>query len=1090
MDESLSIAGAECYILRMEKVVKTSIIIIVVLFLILFFRKTNPTTQTPSSSWAPPTGDVRENLGTQTTLYGNESKNHEKLLGILETLREEKSEEYTMNLIEGVNLQQSKFGVTYISIQKQNGCEFPAYGLMVSGTGVFNPIKSYQGIDISPSERFYFIQSRPGTEDSIQKLQYYLFQNPGNLCNSFIVNFFTEDFNKLLEPLRPKINEYRISIGQKDYDELLAGIPDESEDRYNSNFQFPSVKAELMYQSTIYDMKIKNRGGTSHHWANDKKSYTVNFKDYFKHSDKLLFYIPDKRAYTGEYLVNELAREIELPALVSGFAKLSINGKDQGVYYVSEDFDSLFLAKRDLPEANIYNTDPYQNPDKFTTEAVPKEMILSTLKDFKDAYDKDADYFLSVIKKDSLELQRNWKYHFDPDNLSKILALSSISGTAHYDFHNIVFYINPASGRIYFFPWDFMNYTHVSNLQREDLIDFPNDYLNVNQLFSQLLEIPEIRNMRNKAIYEYADILTDRLVQFEEDEHIGLITNFMADPTTAYYVGDGNKPSFVTYLQTPSILKNNIQYLKGKIESTIVTGNIDKTGRILLKSESFNGLKVRRLIIPDLWKGTISQIAVNNIPLSVKDYVTRQTSEGGQEIIFDTDIILSPKLTYKEEFATPIYLESGYMQIDLQNKSGTPLSVVAVEVENPATSHTQIIPLSTGTFFKAGDLPQVPVVSEPVTVNHPLLKEINSSTVTFTHSDVEITKDLVIPKGITLQIAPGTVVTFAEGVSLISYGHVIAQGTKKQPITFTAIDPKKPWGVVAILQEGAHGIFDYTIFEYGSDAKTNNRVYASGMLSGYYSDVTVTNSIFRYSNRNGGDDAVNIKYGKAVIQGNRFYENEYDGLDLDFVKKGSIVSGNSFEKNGNDGMDISGTTDLIIKNNRIRASGDKGISVGEDSHITVINNSIEDAQMGVAVKDNSTVILNHNNITNNSVGAAAYNKKELFGGGHIKVYNTLFKENKQDFGLESISKRDRRFLDQDYQSTIEAINSKYHLTGKETKELIKASEKKVSKRDTLETFLKGKLTTAKGTYATLKDTASRMKDYRLSDISNPIGTTK
>ncbi|PJC30512.1 hypothetical protein CO051_05300, partial [Candidatus Roizmanbacteria bacterium CG_4_9_14_0_2_um_filter_39_13] len=868
------------------------------------------------------------------------------------------------------------------------------------------------------------------------------------------------------------------------------GIPDDVAIQNNSEFQFPYVNANLEYGGKKYDIKLKNRGITKFHWAKDKKSYTVNFKDYFKHSDKLLFYIPDKRAYTGEHLVNELAHEMSLSALTSGFSKLSINGKDQGVYYVSEDFDSLFLAKRELPEANIYNTDPYKNPDKFTTEAIPKGMILSTLKDFEDAYDKDVNYFLSVIKKENSELQRNWRYYFDPDNLSKLLALSSISGTAHYDFHNIVFYINPANGRIYFFPWDFMNYTHVSNLQREDLIDFPNDFLNVNQLFSQLLEIPEIRSMRNKAIYGYADILTDRLVQFEEDEHISLITNFMADPTTAYYVGDGNKPSFVSYLQTPFILKSNIQYLKGKIESTIVTGNIDKIGRILLKSDSFNDIKVRRLIVPSYWKGTISQIAVNNIPLSGKNYTIRQISGGGQEIIFDTDIILSPKLTYKEEFATPIHLEPGYLQIDLQVKDGEAISTVAVEVENSATSDTLIIPLSTGTFFEEGALPQVPAVSGDYKVNDPLLKEVDSSTVTFIRSDVEITKDLVIPKGISLQIDPGTMVTFSEGVSLISYGPVIAQGTKKQPITFTAIDPKKPWGVVAVLQEESYGIFDYTIFEYGSDTTTKNRVYASGMLSGYYSDITVTNSIFRYSNRNGGDDAVNIKYGKAVIQGNRFYENTYDGLDLDFVKKGSIVSGNSFEKNGNDGMDISGTTDLIIKNNKIRASGDKGISVGENSHITIINNSIEDTQMGIAVKDNSTVILNHNNIVNNSVGAAAYNKKELFGGGHIKVYNTLFKENKQDFGLESISKRDRRFLDQDYQSTIEVINSKYRLTGKETKEIIKEAEKPVSKRDTLETFLKGQLTTAKGTYATLKDTAARMKDYRLSDISNPIGTTK
>jgi len=1032
----------------------------------------------------------KKNTLNNLIFSGKEDASHKDFEMIILKLANRPSVSMTMDL-QGLDISDGLKNVTYLTAEKnEHGCEFPGFGLMLMGKGIYEVNKNFEGIDITPTKRFYFINSKPSTKDTIKEINYYLLQNSGNLCNSFRVNFFTEDFNKLLEPLRSKINEYSISIGQKEYDKLLAGIPDDVAIQNNSEFQFPYVNANLEYGGKKYDIKLKNRGITKFHWAKDKKSYTVNFKDYFKHSDKLLFYIPDKRAYTGEHLVNELAHEMSLSALTSGFSKLSINGKDQGVYYVSEDFDSLFLAKRELPEANIYNTDPYKNPDKFTTEAIPKGMILSTLKDFEDAYDKDVNYFLSVIKKENSELQRNWRYYFDPDNLSKLLALSSISGTAHYDFHNIVFYINPASGRIYFFPWDFMNYTHVGDLQREDLRNFPNDNLNVNQLFSKLLEIPEIRSMRNKAIYEYADILTDRLVKFEEDEHIGLITNFMADPTTTYYVGEGNKPNFITYLQTPTILKNNIQYLKDKIESTIVTGNIDKIGRILLKSDSFNDIKVRRLIVPSYWKGTISQIAVNNIPLSGKNYTIRQISGGGQEIILDTDIILSPKLTYKKEFATPIYLEQGLMEIDLQTSDGTPFSAISVEIENTATQETQIVPLTRN----MGNTPFTPPKSTAAITHtlfaHPLLKEVETGKFTFKPSEVKISTDLIIPKGITLEIQPGSKIKFDKNTSLISYGKIIAKGKNGDPIIFTAVDPDKPWGVVVLVQEDAGGIFDHTIFEYGNDTTTENRVYASGMLSGYYSDVTVTNSIFRYSNRNGGDDAVNIKYGKAVIQGNRFYENEYDGIDLDFVKQGSIVSGNRFEDSGNDGMDISGTTDLIIKNNKIRASGDKGISVGEDSHITIINNSIEDTQMGIAVKDNSTVILNHNNIINNSVGAAAYNKKELFGGGHIKVYNTLFEDNKQDFGLESISKRDRRFLDQDYQSSIEVINSKYRLTGKETKEIIKEAEKPVSKRDTLETFLKGQLTTAKGTYATLKDTAARMKDYRLSDISNPIGTTK
>lgn len=979
-------------------------------------------------------------------------------------------------------------GVTYLTVEKnENACAFPEYGLVLTGEGVYEKGKGFLGIDLSPSKRLYFIQSHPAPADTIKKLQYYLFQNPGNLCDQFTVHFYTADFNNFLQPLRDKVDTYSIRIEDDEYDTLLKGIPDESEDRYNSNFQFPSVKAELTYQNTIYDMKIKNRGGTSHHWANDKKSYTVNFKDFFKHNDKLLFYIPDKRAYTGEYLINELAHEMNLAALNSGFAELSINGENHGMYYVSEDFDNLFLAKRDLPEANIYNTDPYKNPDQFTTEALPKEMILSTLKDYEDAYDHDADYFLSVIKKDLPELTRNWEYYFDPDNLSKILALSTLSGTAHYDFHNIVFYINPADGRISFFPWDFMNYTHVGDLQREDLKGFPNDYLNVNPLFSKLLKIPEIRNMRNKVIYDSGDILIKRLNQFEETEQIGLITDFMADPTTTYYVGDGNKPSFVTYLHTPSIIKSNIQYIKNKIETVSVTGYVDTSGTIFLQSDSFNSIRVKRILISGIPGDAVQSVQVNTIPLAAGEYTVQQGADGSQEIVLQTDVALSPTLTYKDEFATPIYLDPGYMRIDLQT-NGAAFFGISVEVENPATSQTQILPLSFRNTFIPGPSPQVPAVTTPSSLSNPLLQSIDSRSVTFARSEVEITKDLVIPKGMTLHIQPGTRVAFAEKASLISYGGIIAKGTKDDPITFTALDPDKPWGVVGLAQQDASGDFEYCIFENGNDAYTKNDIYFSGMLSSYYGNLRLVHSIIRNGNSKSGDDGVNVKYSRATITHNLFSKNKFDALDLDFVNKKSIVENNTFENNGNDGMDISGTSGLIIKNNTIRKSGDKGISVGEKSDITILNNTIEETQMGIAVKDTSVAHINHNNITKNKVGVAAYNKKELFGGGTAKIYNSLFTDNTQDFGTETIGKRDFRFLDTDYLSQIEVLHSSYKISGKETQELIKESTKKnISKKDMLKLYLSGNISEYTGTYATLKDTAARMSTFAPSDISDPIG---
>ena len=84
-----------------------------------------------------------------------------------------------------------------------------------------------------------------------------------------------------------------------------------------------------------------------------------------------------------------------------------------------------------------------------------------------------------------------------------MLALYLFSGTTHYNLHNMYFYINPVNGKIFFFPWDFMNYSHGDRLDVKDDIKF-RDSLNFNQIFAKLLEVKEIRYLRNKYLYEHS----------------------------------------------------------------------------------------------------------------------------------------------------------------------------------------------------------------------------------------------------------------------------------------------------------------------------------------------------------------------------------------------------------------------------------------------------------------------------------------------------------------------------------------------------------------------------------------------------------
>ena len=241
---------------------------------------------------------------------------------------------------------------------------------------------------------------------------------------------------------------------------------------------------------------------------------------------------------------------------------------------------------------------------------------------------------------------------------------------------------------------------------------------------------------------------------------------------------------------------------------TKVKGFTDSTGTVLLQSDSFNGIRVKRLIVSGLQSDTISGIRVNRIPLASADYTVQKKNDGSREIVFNTDIMISPKLTYKDEFATPIYLEQGLMEIDLQTSDRTPFSVTSVEVENPATKEKQIIQLTRNMGNTQFTSPESAVVPTQAPFTHPLLKEVETGKFTFKDFDVDISSDLIIPKGITLEIQSGSKIKFDKNTSLISYGKIIAKGKNGDPITFTAVDPDKPWGVVALVQEDASGIFD------------------------------------------------------------------------------------------------------------------------------------------------------------------------------------------------------------------------------------------------------------------------------------------
>ncbi len=208
--------------------------------------------------------------------------------------------------------------------------------------------------------------------------------------------------------------------------------------------------------------------------------------------------------------------------------------------------------------------------------------------------------------------------------------------------------------------------------------------------------------------------------------------------------------------------------------------------------------------------------------------------------------------------------------------------------------------------------------------------------------DYVIEKTILVPRGGVLVIEPGTALRFAAGRSLISLRPLIARGTADKPILFTAKDSWRKWGVVGVVRaagrpgsvEAEKSIFEYVTFEQGRQARVNNVDFFAG-LSIIESAVEISRCRFRNMY---GKDALNVRYGKSLIQDNVF-ENVYkDGIDQD----------------GGEG---------IITRNRFINCGDEGIDLTENWHIRAFENEIYDSGGGrVAAEVNVEELISLNTL--------------------------------------------------------------------------------------------------------------------------------
>lgn len=259
-----------------------------------------------------------------------------------------------------------------------------------------------------------------------------------------------------------------------------------------------------------------------------------------------------------------------------------------------------------------------------------------------------------------------------------------------------------------------------------------------------------------------------------------------------------------------------------------------------------------------------------------------------------------------------------------------------------------------------------------------------------------IENKIIIPENYEFIVQPETELTFKNEGQIISFSPIFIIGKKDEPIiiksNFTGdlneyregiINQDFGFGIL-VIKAKKKSIISHVVFDKLSSPSITSKQSASGSINFYESDVEITNSKFLNNLR--GDDYLNIIRSNFLLSNLNFENTNGDSIDIDFSN--GIIKDSVFNKSFNDAIDFSGS-EVNLFNIKIIDAGDKAISAGEESKISIKNMSISNSKMGLASKDKSELFAEDVNIFETDIAISAYIKKSEYGPAFVEGKNIV-----------------------------------------------------------------------------------------------------
>ena len=373
------------------------------------------------------------------------------------------------------------------------------------------------------------------------------------------------------------VHRINITIAQEDWNDLLTNPLEKT--KYKADIE---IDGEL-----VEEVSFATKGNSSLAFVaadgNSRFSYKVNFGKFNKGQT---FYGLNKlnlhnsffdTTYLKDYISYEIFREAGVPAPLTSFVWLTVNGEDRGLYLAVEDLSESFLARNYDGEGVIYKPESsdlgltIEKVEAIRADGLPlaQEKHGSDLIYTDDNPDSYPDIFKNnetkAKEKDTLAVIEALKHLADGTELESYLYTSQIISyfAAHnfvlnYDsytagmLHNLVLY--EGNGKLSLLPWDYNlsygTFVHaITNEVTEDATDILNMGIDSPLLFTDEESRPMWKWIVRDEEYlnEYHEVL-DALIsgyfesgRFEEEARAMyemILPYVEKDPTLFYSVDE------------------------------------------------------------------------------------------------------------------------------------------------------------------------------------------------------------------------------------------------------------------------------------------------------------------------------------------------------------------------------------------------------------------------------------------------------------------------------------------------------------------------------------------------------------------------